>query len=247
MKTPSYKHPPITEAVIEIRFEADLSRGSVEKINKKLKNRYGSSDAVSTVGFSINLKEGEVSRQDSSLGFKLATSDQVDILQILPRTLAWSRLAPYTGWENFQPRAQSDWRACREIVGGTKLGRIGIRYLNRIDIPINKEEQKIRVEDYLTVYPSYPEPNLINGFDQYTLQVQGRFGVDGFNLTINSHVVKSPLINHFSVVLDLDLSVQGEPPQHGDRIWEMVNNMRDHKNSAFEQCITDKARELFSK
>ena len=77
------------------------------------------------------------------------------------------------------------------------------------------------------------------------MQIVGPFSDEGFKLRINTNVVQSPLIDHFSIVLDLDLSPQGDIPQRNDEIWEMINLMRGHKNNAFEMCITDKARELF--
>ena len=126
----------------------------------------------------------------------------------------------------------------------TKIKRIGVRYINRIDIPF-KKGNKIDVEDYLTIFPKYPEPQLLTSFSKYTMQIIGPFSIEGFYLIINTNVVKSPLIDHFSIVLDLDLSPQGDMPQRNDKVWEMINQMREYKNNAFEMCITDKARELF--
>ncbi len=85
----------------------------------------------------------------------------------------------------------------------------------------------------------------MKGFTNYTMQIVGPFYIEGFNLVINTNVVKSPLIDHYSIVLDLDLSPHGDMPQKSDKVWEMINQMREYKNNAFEMCITDKARELF--
>ena len=175
---------------------------------------------------------------------KLTSKDQADVVQIKTNAMVCSRLAPYTGWENFEPRARENWEIWRKTAKHTKIKRIGVRYINRIDIPARKGDI-IDIEDYLTIVPKYPEPHLLTSFTKYTMQIKGPFSIEGFNLNINTNVVKPPLIDHFSIILDLDLSPQGDMPQRNDKVWEMINQMREYKNNAFEMCITDKARELF--
>ena len=245
MTSPKYKRPPITEAVIEIRLEDSLSKNVMEKIHNRLKKGYESSEKISFVGFRIDPEKKEVAKiPDELKGYKLTSKDQADVVQLVPHSMACSRLAPYNGWENFEPRARKNWETWRKMSKPTKIKRIGVRYINRIDIPF-KKGYKIDIEDYLTIFPKYPEPHLLTGFSKYTMQIIGPFSIEGFYLIINTNVVKSPLIDHFSIVLDLDLSPQGDMPQRNDKVWEMINQMRGYKNNAFEMCITDKARELF--
>ena len=245
MTSPQYKRPPITEAIIEIRLEDSLSKSVVEKIHNRLKKSYESSEETSLVGIRFDLRKKAIEKIPDELeGYKLTSKDQADVVQINPNAMACSRLAPYNGWENFEPRARKNWDIWRKTAKHTKIKRIGIRYINRIDIPF-KKGYKIDVEDYLTIFPQYPEPHLLTSFLKYTMQIVGPFSTEGFYLIINTNVVKSPLIDHFSIVLDLDLSPQGDMPQRNDKVWEMINQMREYKNNAFEMCITDKARELF--
>ena len=245
MTNPQYKRPPITEAVIEIRLEDSLSEVVVEKIHNQLEKSYERSEKISYIGARLDPGKKEIVKiPDKFAGYKLTSKDQADVVQIKLNAMVCSRLAPYNGWENFEPRARKDWEIWRKISKPTKLKRIGVRYINRIDIPFKKGD-KIDVEDYLTIFPKYPEPHLLTSFSRYTMQIVGPFSVEGFYLIINTNVVKSPLIDHFSIVLDLDLSPQGDMPQKNDKLWEMINQMREYKNNAFEMCITDKARELF--
>ena len=245
MKSPQYKRPPITEAVIEIRLEDSLSKKVVEKIRSRLKKNYESSEKISYIEVMLDPRKKELKKIPEEFeGYKLTSKDQTDVVQIRPNAMACSRLAPYNGWENFEPWARGNWGIWRKTAKHTKIKRIGVRYLNRIDIPFRKGD-KIDVEDYLTIFPEYPEPNLLTSFTKYTMQIMGSFSTEGFYLIINTNVVRSPLIDHLSIVLDLDLSPQEEVPQKNDKVWEMINQMRDYKNNAFEMCITDKARELF--
>ena len=246
MTASNYERPPITEAVIELRYADNLSSRAMERIHSQLKRRYDKSEKVSTVQFSFDPKEDKLDRTPAEfIGYKLTNKDQTDVVQIKPNSMSCSRLAPYCGWGDFEARARHDWDVWRKIVKNINATRIGVRYINRIDIPFVKDG-KIDIEDYLTVVPRYPEPNLLRSFAKYTMQVRGDFVEEPFHLTINCNTVKSPLINHFSIVLDLDLSTSVEIPKRNDQLWELINKMRRHKNDAFEMCVTDEARSLFN-
>ena len=245
MTSPQYKRPPITEAVIEIRLEDSLSEVVVEKIHNQLEKSYERSEKISYIAVRLDPRKKEIVKiPDKFDGYKLTSKDQADVVQIKLNAMVCSRLAPYNGWEKFEPWARENWEIWRKTVKYRKIKRIGVRYINRIDIPFRKGDI-IDIEDYLTVFPKYPEPHLLRSFTEYTIQIKGPFSIEGFNLIINTNVVKSPLIDHFSIVLDLDLSPQGDIPERNDQVWEMINQMREYKNNAVEMCITDKARELF--
>jgi uncharacterized protein (TIGR04255 family) len=58
--------------------------------------------------------------------------------------------------------------------------------------------------------------------------------------------VPPPLVDHASVILDIDVSRAGDPPQKDDEIWALIDRIRVHNNQVFEESVTDKARELFN-
>jgi uncharacterized protein (TIGR04255 family) len=51
--------------------------------------------------------------------------------------------------------------------------------------------------------------------------------------------------NVASIVLDIDLYRDTNPPQEDSEIWSFFEILRERKNEVFEACITEKARELF--
>jgi uncharacterized protein (TIGR04255 family) len=64
-------------------------------------------------------------------------------------------------------------------------------------------------------------------------------------LLIQSAVLPPALLDHASISLDIDAFLDTEIPQRIDEMWERTAILRKAKNSAFEQSITDKLRELF--
>jgi len=245
---PEYKRPPITEAVIEVRFEKKLDRSLVDKAFAKLKGDYPFTEHINVTDVEFNQQGAMLSATliPSVLGHKYSSLDRTDVLQITTNFVSSSRMPPYSGWESFFGRAQENWTTWKRIGGYHKVKRIGVRFINRLDIPATPGGEGIRVEDYLRVFTHCPD-TVFESTRAFTLQMQGALGSpnDGFGLTINSSLVPSPLVNHVSVVFDIDIWTSDKIPQSDEELWERIGQIRAHKNRVFEASVTDKARDLF--
>lgn len=241
-----YRRPPITEAVIEIRLKKDLPKKLVDRLHARFKDDYTSSEDISELGVRIDPGAKQLAVSTSRDGYKLSSKDQTDILQITPTQLIVSRLAPYEGWENLSARARGAWKESRRITKYRKVGRLGVRYINRLDIPA-VGSKSLELEDYLNVYPEFDFEDQHLSMRHYSMQVVGIAGENEFNFVVNTAVSGRLLIDHFSLVLDIDVSPRGDVPQKSDDIWAMFDKMREWKNRIFESSVTDKSRELFSK
>jgi uncharacterized protein (TIGR04255 family) len=155
-----YKRAPITEAVIELRYSQLLDKDAVDKLNGRITPSYEKSEQFESWEVKVDLPGtvgGKVNAQavpDGRGGYKLSADDLSDLLLITGISMTCSRLAPYEAWEPFCERAKRDWSKAREALGYKKLSRVGVRFLNRIDVPA---PGPIRIEDYLSVYPKYDE------------------------------------------------------------------------------------------
>jgi uncharacterized protein (TIGR04255 family) len=241
----AYKRPPITEAVIELRFAHPAGQRDVEKAAKRLRGEYFYSDpeANSSVSFDMTTQKADVKTEWT--GIKLSSLDRTDVLSFRTASFFCSRLAPYSDWESFRDRAIRGWEVWRSTVGSPpELARIGVRYINRIDIPVEGSAGQIETKRYLRLSPELPselnEPML-----NYAMQVVLPLGTGDCRLTLGSGTVPSPLIGHVSLVLDLDVFRETDLPRRDDELWTLLNDMRGHKNRVFESCITDSAKALF--
>jgi uncharacterized protein (TIGR04255 family) len=239
---PQYKRPPITEAVSEVRIEEPLPQREVDNLVGRFRPEYPFSDRIAAYGLELDMGERKARLDEQSSGCRLASQDRADVLLVTSTHLSCSRLPPYVGWEKFRERAERSWRTWKSVTGYRKIKRIGVRYINRIDIPLT-EGVEVKIPDYLQVYPVAPAMTVSGS---YAMQLAGPLGQDNCKLVVNSRLVRSPLVDHVSVVLDIDISREDDAPQRDDEVWALIERIRRHKNHIFEASVTDKARELFN-
>jgi uncharacterized protein (TIGR04255 family) len=132
----------------------------------------------------------------------------------------------------------------RRTTNFSPLIRLGIRYINRIDVPI-KQALMIDIDAYLVFRPEIPNfaKSPLTGF-----MVQATKPTDHlhWNVSVSSTMMSPPpLIDHFSLVLDIDVFRTEQIPGREPDLWATVDEARPIKNCIFESCITDEARKLF--
>jgi uncharacterized protein (TIGR04255 family) len=241
-----YSKPPITEAVIQIHLADVLETDDLNKVNGSFSRLYPNHLDVQNLNFAVEMTskigdqpKTQVHHQET--GHRRGIDDQTQVVVLWPTSLIISQLAPYPGWNDFFGRFDRDWTLWKRVVGYRKIHRVGVRYINRIDIPIT--DQVAYYEKYLNIYPSVPEqwgPNLA-----YGVQVQLPIADLGCILTINSSSVPAILLDHASFIFDQDIAKEANVPQNDKDLYKLLEDIHIKKNEIFESCITDEARELF--
>ena len=151
-----------------------------------------------------------------------------------------SRLAPYSHWSGFRTETRRLWDIYRSIAKPSKVTRLAVRYVNRIDIPLPVND----FGDYLRTVPTV-SPDLPQGLSRYFMQlVMPLEDVKG-TVIINETIIEPARPEVVSVVIDIDVSCGNDVPSTEEEIWALMEQLRNAKNNVFEACITDKARELF--
>jgi uncharacterized protein (TIGR04255 family) len=239
-----YKRPPITEAVLEFQLERAADRKIIESAGRRLASFYKTSETEMNYQFAFDMQGPPQAKviENEWNGLKLSSEDRADVVALRKLGIATSRLAPYEGWEPFRDRARDNWEGWKKAGGLTQVKRVGLRYINRLDVPA--VGAAISLEDYLNVYVHLPARpwGQISGF---TLQVTRDLGEDSLKVTINSGSVVAPMVDTFSFLLDIDIYGDSDLPRREDDLWGLVEKMRIYKNEIFELCITDQSRALF--
>jgi uncharacterized protein (TIGR04255 family) len=148
-----YPRPPIVEAVIELRWEADLPRKILDRASRRLQGKFPVEEELTE--FTIEVKLPSSTVKTAFHGLKRQSLDRTDICILRPGTFSRSRLPPYPGWDGFRATAHEEWETIRRLLPRPGVSRIGVRYINRIDIPVEGDPE-IHNEDYISIFPQTP-------------------------------------------------------------------------------------------
>lgn len=236
-----YRKPPITEAIIELRTADPVPDKLVDKAAAAIKKRYARAEYLHEFTVKIGATTNDAPVR---VGHKLSSERGDYIAQPRRRGLALSSLAPYPGWTNFTVEFEEIWGRWKKAVGPRRLDRVGVRFINRIDVPW-VEGQRLDSDDYLRVGIKLPESsgNFSNAWQVATVSPVKE---TPFNVTIRAGTTDPALFGYASFVLDLDLHCEVDVPQSDADIFALLGKAKLAKNQVFEECITDHTRALLA-
>ena len=237
-----YSAAPILEAVIEIRLAEPLGNLAKTKIQKRLMRNY--------VNFAeLHEREAKVDLANQTTSYSkprhigtLSSGDETDRLVIRPANYVWARLAPYQGWSPYIERVARDLEDIHAVAGYQKVERIGVRYINRIDVPVS-DDVIVRYEDYLALCLKLPDE--MESINNYSWRFERSYLDRGLLAIVSSATVAAEVPGTGAFTLDIDVIMQDQPPSKINDILRQLEVMRELKNEIFEQSITDRARKSF--
>jgi uncharacterized protein (TIGR04255 family) len=243
----SFPRPPIVEAVIEHRFADAIAMDVVERLRKRFEPNFPAIGHMNAMSVSINPLGAEPKLSQNPVGYRLTDRAGSAIIVTTTQVIAFSRLAPYPGWRKFISEAENIFGSARDIMGFSKLNRIGVRYINRLDIPVVFDENNplpFRMKDYLLIFPEYPAAVFPQALGS-TMQCITFLPDIASRATINVATALSPVPHHASLIFDIDIGRETDVPQRKDEISRLLEAIRFQKNRIFASCLTKKAETLF--
>jgi uncharacterized protein (TIGR04255 family) len=240
-----YDRAPIREAIIDIQIEPSASVTVANFASAQITPPQGYEDRKLLMMGEVqsHLKEGQLTataKQDE-MGYVFIGGQGKHVAQFRVNGFTFSRLAPYQTWKQLREEAKLLWKSFRQIVGPLPVVRVGLRYLNQLDIPTP-------LRDFRDFVRSYPEvsSDLTQEINQFFMQVQIPQADIGAMLILNEFLVPPTGPNVVSLVLDIDVFKQGLGFESDDDVWNTLETLRLRKNLIFEGCITNNTRELIS-
>jgi len=179
-------------------------------------------------------------QQLESTRMQFLSADGKALVQVGPNLLAVNHLKPYPGWDTFLPMIQEAYRAYIETAPPTAIQRIGLRYINRIELP----GPRVELEEYLNIYP-YLGRELPQDYGEVMVRIQTAFNAlrDGLQIVLASPEAGNTDVNVF--VLDMDYFLAKPGVITAQEAFSWVNEAHDRLEQLFEGCISDKLRQLF--
>jgi uncharacterized protein (TIGR04255 family) len=241
-----YSHAPITEAIIEVTCDLDPKVTLEDLARVADPDKFSASPAIAISGRIDVTPEGITGdTSGEQIGHVLRRHDGKRAVQSRLNGFAYSFMAPYENWETFSAEAWQQWQSYTAIAHPTRAARIGVRYINKIDVP----QPTIEIKDYLRTAVDV-SPYLPQLTSRYFLQVVVPLLNFDSTATITSTMVPPPSEEHTSLILDIDawreVDISFATSVGEERLREALNELHDAKNYVFEACITDATRGLIS-
>lgn len=247
MSVHHYPNPPITEAVLDLRVPPTAET----PVTDLLKMRTGDEAAYPTaqplfavMGKMVVGPEPSASTTQQQTGFIFRRQDGRYIYQARLDGFTISQLPRYTDWEDFSAEASRYWERYQGLVRPAGVTRAGLRYVNRIDVPVEADQTRFEVDDYLSTGPKIA-PALPQTMQGFFMQVALNWPDTECRSMVTETIIPPSRPGVISLILDIDTYREYSTPAAHGQAWQCLEELHDLKNRAFEACITDKARELF--
>ena len=243
MNNTHYDKAPILEAIIELNISTiENAEECLAAFKLDIQDSFPNSTKVASIETNIEAKpeqDIQISSSMTAQGLRFSNSDNTRIIQAKANGMSFSHLPQYTNWEVFSSEAKEIWKIYNKNFKPSKINRLGLRYVNRIDIPITP----IKIENYLNLYAHIPEilSQVVSG-----MLIQLQMPQEDLNAmaVIQEAAVEPAIENGFSLILDIDLIASIDLDSSSSKVWELLENLRCRKNKLFEAFITDETRKL---
>ena len=239
---------PIREALIDLRCELpegqdaellakfDAAHREIESEFPDKANNYASS-------VSAELKEGTdppVAATTALRGYHFRNPQGDKIVQFRLDGFTFNKLRPYTKWVQLRTEAETLWTKYRSLLSEVGVARVGVRYINEIQVPPGVGFETIFVEPLRQPL----------GFGQ------GRIRKSLERLEVSSHDASERTIvtrlareekSGFAVILDIDaFAVAPDGAFEDCGVWARIDELRNRKNEIFFSSLTANGIERYA-
>jgi len=237
---------PITEAVIEFQFaDSDsLEIDALQAISRLLESKYPLEQEKKSQIIRAVINNSVPATEyidEGTIGFIRRTEDGIKVVHLLQDRFAFSHLAPYTCWGDLEKYAFDAWNIFQKEMGIKQLKRVGVRFLNRIEIGLPIKD----FSDYLYSPPVISEklPQAVVAFNQRIVLPNKEIeAIAIINQSLDGAEHEKNIV---PVILDIDVGKIGSYEASDENLLKILRSLREYKNDIFFGYITPKALEKY--
>jgi uncharacterized protein (TIGR04255 family) len=237
-----YAHSPIVEVVCEFVFAServwDLTYWGL--IYEKLKAVFIERESLR--GFSGELTTdvgGLQHRFNFEEVVRYSQPGNLSFVQVSPNQLSIHHLKPYPTWQVYRPLIQMALAAYAAVAGPGDIRRIGLRYINHIEIPSGE-----LLSRFFNLYP-HIGPGLPVGWSGFVAAIESPHGDARDRLRIQVGSIEAIDPATIKVALDLDYFLAVPLSVVLEDAMDWVEAAHSQIERAFEAAISDHTRSLF--
>jgi uncharacterized protein (TIGR04255 family) len=238
---------PITEAIIDFRVKlpSEFKVEAFLQLKKTISDRFPKFEERKLFSSQLRIKKGEPQPPSAEYhgvhGYFFRPEDDKTVVQFRIDGFTFSRLKPYTYWEEMFGEARELWGMYSEIAQPEAVTRLAVRYINHINIPLPVDD----LSEYFTASPKTPDniQGVISGFLSKVVVYDQEMDVSTNIVQALEKSIKPD--KHITVVLDIDSFKTGDFNVSNGEMWDIFTNLHNLKNQVFFNSITDETARLF--
>lgn len=240
-----FPNAPITEALIDIRVEllAEVDINKLETFHERVKDRFPEKKSKGVFAVQVQMSPDGIPQSLPALGgpqgFLFRSPSDHKIVQARIDGFTFNKLKPYEEWQKFRNEARELWNTYREMFKPSKITRIALRYINRIEVPFPFGDFK----EYILTTPEIA-PNLTQSLDHFYMQLAIQKPDILARAVITQTMESVTEKNLLPLVLDIDVFKEATYTDE-ETMWDDIEKLRTFKNDIFFNSLTDKTKELF--
>jgi uncharacterized protein (TIGR04255 family) len=244
---PVFANPPITEALLDIHVELDsaMDISELATLQEGIAQRYPKRHNLITSASNMQIDaEGVREIAPPAIrprGFLFLSPDERKVVQARVDGFTFNRLRPYERWRIFREEAWELWQRYINVAHPLRVVRVGLRYINRIELPLPFADLK----EFVLTTPEIA-PELPQGMAHFFMQLVIPHPEQPIMAVISQTMEHTKPDDQFvPLIFDIDVSRQLSVSPTSEEVQEALELLRDFKNTIFLKSMTDKAMELF--
>jgi len=242
-----FPKPPITEAVLDIRVELpqDVDLNTLSLIHNEINACFPLKEERFSWKGGFQVRKGaapEILQPSGGPdGYLFRSPDKNKVVQVRTEGFTFNKLKPYERWSTFSSEAKELWQVFAKIAKPKTITRLALRYVNRIEIPLPINNLK----EYVLTLPEI-SPGLDNTVQSYfmTLEVVSP-KIDICGTIIQTFKPIQEVSKILPLIFDIDVYKKIKLEPLDNKVWDVMEELRQFKNKVFLESLTEKAKELF--
>ena len=239
------RNAPIREALIDLRIpeQRDLDLSRLRALCKGLDSYPTLHESVWFQGMVQLTPTGEMLSGEPERyinGYRAISADERAVVQFRTDGFTFSRLHPYTSWEEIADEARRLWIRYVDVVNPRHVDRLGLRYINHLRFP----HPILNIGDYIVGLPNIPRswPQVISNFLFRTTLFDD---ANGLSANVTQALVEEPNPELIGVLFDIDVFREAEIRPADEDVWGTMELLRDLKNRIFFDGVTERTVEMY--
>jgi uncharacterized protein (TIGR04255 family) len=218
-KSSKFKYPPLVEVAFEISFIAKLKvLDKISDFQDKIAKYYPNISSEELLGFKIPGPSSELMDKFRTR-FIFENLDKSKMVRIALNSFNFIEKS-YDSFSKLHNDIKESWDAFFSTIGDISIDRIGLRYINKLKIPV-----KYNIKEISDFIVPYYDKGRFNEYDINALIIDARLAGENSNLNIKSGIIgkDSDENKTYTIyLLDYDCSKLGKK-LNGDPINELKN------------------------